>query len=172
MAYGHRLLRWLGDSGHGGKVPGSWHSQAAKPALGKCWQPAEQPCYKLIPILHKLLYGRASPAPRILRVPSRRRPRVWLFHESEAPQDSSACQAMSDLEEVSLRRARQRTRQLKVDRSLLGGKGRRKEGPGGMGHSQGCLAQALIQGAKHDCCPQSNACKSLLPPNPACSSYL
>lgn len=46
VAYGHHLLRWLGDSGHGGKVPGSWHGQAAKPALGKRWQPAEQPCYK------------------------------------------------------------------------------------------------------------------------------
>lgn len=39
VAYGHHLLRWLGDSGHGGKVPGSWHGQAAKPALGKRWHP-------------------------------------------------------------------------------------------------------------------------------------
>lgn len=39
VAYSHNPLRWLGDSGHGEKVPGSWHSQAAKPALGKCWHP-------------------------------------------------------------------------------------------------------------------------------------
>lgn len=63
VAYGHHLLRWLGDSGHGGKVPGSWHGQAAKPALGKRWQPTEQPCYKLIRILHKVLYGWAIAGP-------------------------------------------------------------------------------------------------------------
>ena len=109
VAYGHHLLRWLGDSGHGGKVPGSWHGQAAKPALGKRWQGTEQPRYKLVPISHKLLYGRASPATQVLWVPGRRRSHTWLFHKSKVPQDGSACQITSDLEEVSLRRAQQRT---------------------------------------------------------------
>lgn len=63
VAYGRHLLRWLGDSGHGGKVPRSWHGQAAKPALGKRWQPAEKPCYKLILILHKVLCGWAIAGP-------------------------------------------------------------------------------------------------------------
>lgn len=62
VAFGHHLLRWPGDSGHGGEVPGSWHGRAAKPALGKCWQPAEQPRYKLGPISHQvLLPGQAAP---------------------------------------------------------------------------------------------------------------
>lgn len=59
VAYGCHLLPWLGDSGHGRKVPGSWHGQAAKPALGKRWQP----CYKLILVLHKVLCGWASAGP-------------------------------------------------------------------------------------------------------------
>lgn len=109
VAYGHHLLRWLGDSGHGRKVPGSWHGQAAKPALGKCWQPAVQPCYKLIPILHKLLCGSASSVRQLLWVPGHCWPHTWLFHKSKVPQDSSACQTTSDLEEVSLHRAQQRT---------------------------------------------------------------
>lgn len=63
VAYGRHLLRWLGDSGHAGKGSGSWHGQAAKPALGKRWQPAERPCYKLILILHKVLCGWATAGP-------------------------------------------------------------------------------------------------------------
>lgn len=85
VAYGHRLLRWPGDSGHGGKVPGSWHGQAAKPALGKRWQPAEQPCYKLSPILHKLLYGRASPTAQLSGSPATAGPALGYFTSQKFP---------------------------------------------------------------------------------------
>lgn len=144
VAFGHHLLRWPGDSGHGGEVPGSWHGRAAKPALGKCWQPAEQPRYKLGPISHQvLLPGQAappgpwpSPVPLLALAQGRSSPGRQRLPDHVRSGGGFAPQSPAE--------------DTAAEISSLGWKGRWKKRLGGTGRSWGCPAWALAQGTKHN----------------------